>query len=286
MKKKALGRGLGALIGKTTAPVAAVAGVNEKYRDCPIGDIRPNRRQPRKVFDDLAMTELAESIKENGIIEPLVARKTDDGLELIAGERRWRAGKIAGLTEVPVVIVDATDEQSFELAIVENVQREDLNAVEEAEAYRTLMGFGLTQDEVAKKVGKERATVANYLRLLKLPDEIKAEVAAGVISMGHARAILSVEGHARRRELCRKIIKNGLSVRETEALASKGVGGTGAAKNVQRAAIHIKPLEDELRRAFGTKVVVREKAGRGKVEIEFYSAEERERIIDMLRTVS
>jgi ParB family chromosome partitioning protein len=277
-KKKVLGRGLGALIDG--------AGVEKtSFRTCPVGEIRPSRRQPRKGFEAGALAELSDSIKEKGIIEPLIVRGNSPGFELIAGERRWRAAKLAGLAEVPVIVVDATDEESLELAIIENIQREDLNAVEEAEAFRTLMGFGLSQEQVAKKVGKDRATVANYLRLLKLPADVRAELEKGNLSMGHARAILSLTGHAGQRELARRVIKRGLSVRETEKLAARGAlpstrrkGGAGSR--------HIKPLEEELRRAFGTKVSVKDKGGRGSIEIEFYSAEERERIIELLRSAT
>jgi ParB family chromosome partitioning protein len=184
---------------------------------------------------------------------------------------------------VPVIVVDATDEESLELAIVENIHREDLNAIEEAEAYRTLLGFGLSQEEVARKVGKERATVSNYLRLLNLPPEVKEEIIKGKLTMGHARAILSLPGHAAQRELCRKVIKRGLSVRETELLAARGsspFAGTG------KRTLHLKSVEEELRRAFATKVYVKERSGKGKIEIEFYSPEERERIIELLRSIS
>ena len=196
---------------------------------------------------------------------------------------------MAGLTEVPVVVIEANDEQSLELAIIENIQREDLNAIEEAEAYRSLMGFGLTQEEVAVKVGKERATVANYLRLLKLPHEIREELVKGSIAMGHARALLSVEGHVAQTELCRQIITKGLSVREAESLANsasgKGVSARsgrskGAGKAVQD------PVSDELRAIFGTKVLLKDIRGRGRIEISYFSADERERIIDLIRSIS
>jgi ParB family chromosome partitioning protein len=219
-KKKVLGRGLDALISNVEAP-------KSRYQLCPVDDITPNRRQPRK---------------------RLIVRGGSGSFELVVGERRLRASKIAGLKEVPVIVVDATDEESLELAIVENIHREDLNAIEEAEAYRTLLGFGLSQEEVARKVGKERATVSNYLRLLNLPPEVKEEIIKGKLTMGHARAILSLPGHAAQRELCRKVIKRGLSVRETELLATRGsspFAGTG------KRTLHLKSVEEELRRAFG-----------------------------------
>lgn len=281
-KKKVLGRGLGALMGDAAMPVE-VPRPTEKYFVCPIMEISPNKTQPRKSFDEASLKELSDSIREKGVIEPLIVRRSIDGYELVAGERRWRASRMAGLEEVPAVIIEATDEESLELAIIENIQREDLNAVEEAEAYRSLMGFGLSQEEVAKKVGKDRATVANYLRLLKLPPEVKAEIVKGSITMGHARALLSIEGHAAQTELCRTIIAKGLSVREAEALVNRS--GKPPGKAAGRDAYQ-SPIEDELRGIFGTKVSFKEKKGRGSVEISFYSADERERIIDLLRSIA
>lgn len=285
-KKKVLGRGLGALIGEASAerqvPAAATA-VNEKFFLCPTDDISPNKSQPRKHFDEKALSELCDSIKEKGIIEPLVVRRAPGGYELIAGERRWRASRMAGLAQVPVVVIEANEEESLELAIIENIQREGLNPVEEADSYRAIMAFGLTQDDVAKKVGKDRATVANYLRLLKLPHEVREEIVKGNITMGHARALLSIEGHAAQAELCRQIITKGLSVREAEALSSS----TGKSKSKQpKPGETIKnPIEDELRGIFGTKVALKDRKGKGRVEISYFSVEERERILDMLRSV-
>ncbi len=284
-KKKVLGRGISALLGDSyPMPERAGGKSSEKegfIKHCPIGDISPSSVQPRKRFDDKALRDLTESIKEKGIIEPLVTRRVSGGLELIAGERRLRAAKLAGLKEVPVVIREASDEECLLLAIIENIQREDLNPIEEAEGYKNLIGFGLSQDEVAKKVGKERATVANYLRLLKLPPEVKDELVKGSITMGHARAILSVEGHAAQAELCRRIISKGLSVREAEAFGGKTVGKK--TKAAQKKASD--PLEDELRMLFGTKVAVNDRRGKGKIEVFYFSADERERIIEMLRAV-
>lgn len=288
--KRVLGRGLGALInsGERAAPAPAAplpdAVPGRKYMLCAVGDISPNATQPRKSFDEAALRELSDSIREKGVIEPLIVRRSSGGLELIAGERRWRASKMAGLASVPVVVIDATDEQSLELAIIENIQREDLNAIEEAEAYRGLADkFNLSQEEVAKKVGKERATVANYMRLLKLPHEVRDELVKGTISMGHARAILSVEGHSAQTELCRRVITKGLSVREAEALARKGPGSahksTGAAP-----APEYPEIERELREIFGTRISLKDKRGKGKVEISYFSADERERILDLLRS--
>ncbi|MFQ5464384.1 MAG: ParB/RepB/Spo0J family partition protein [Thermodesulfobacteriota bacterium] len=296
-KKKVLGRGLGALIGSpgpATAGGAASGGAKEpeaagRFFLCPLGEIAPGAGQPRKRFDERALTELAGSIRANGVIEPLIVRRVGGSFELIAGERRLRAAGMAGLAEVPVVVTDATDEESLEFAIIENIQREDLNAIEEAEAYRSLMDFGLSQEEVARRVGKDRTTVANYLRLLKLPLEIKEEIVGGVITMGHARAILSLDGRAAQTELCRRVISRGLSVRETERLAGERAAKAGSGGKRQAAAAldpDLASVEAELRDIFGTRVTLKERGGKGKIEISFYSAEERERVIDIIRSLA
>lgn len=280
-RKKVLGRGLGALIGDAAMP--EIQGhAKDKYLLCPIMDISPNKSQPRKTFKEEALKELSDSIKEKGVIEPLIVRKTIGGFELVAGERRWRASRMAGLSEVPVVVIEATDEQALELAIIENIQRQDLNAIEEAEAYKSLLGFGLTQEEVARRVGKERATVANYLRLLKLPPEVKDEIVKGTLSMGHARALLSIEGHSAQTELCRLIITKGLSVRQAEAAVNNG---PEASKVKPKRHTAPDPLEDELRTIFSTKVSLKDRRGKGRIEIDYFSADERERIIDLLRSI-
>lgn len=283
-KKKVLGRGLGALIGEVQRPQEAQQ--KEKYFQCPIEDISPNRTQPRKRFEETALKELSDSIREKGVIEPLIVRKDPTGgYELIAGERRWRASRMAGLAQVPVVVIEATDSDSLELAIIENIQRADLNAIEEAEAYRSLMNaFNLSQDEVAKRVGKERATVANYLRLLKLQPEVKEELIKGSITMGHARALLAIESHSAQTSLLRAIITGGLSVREAEALASAGAAATEKRPKKEMRSAH-SPLEDELRTIFGTKVALKDRKGKGRIEINYFSADERERILDMLRSI-
>lgn len=288
MKKKVLGRGLGALMGDD-----AVSSSDAPYMHCAIGKISANKDQPRKSFKEAPLKELAASIKEKGIIEPLIVRRVGSGFELIAGERRLRASKLAGLKEVPIVIMDATDRESLELAIIENVQREDLNPLEEAEAYGNLNELGLSQEEIAKCVGKERATVANYMRLLKLPIEVKQVLTDGGITMGHARAILSLSGAAKQRELLRKIVKKGLSVRATELIASldldesggKSKSASGGVKTSPRGNSNFEAIESDLRDIFSTKVLIKERSGKGRVEIEFYSSEERERIVDLLKSI-
>jgi ParB family chromosome partitioning protein len=288
IKKSVLGRGLGALIKESSeATSVATEGVpkGKRFFMCRVADITPNRYQPRKTFDEDSLQELSASIKEKGVIEPLIVKSELDGYELIAGERRLRASKMAGLAEVPVVALDVTDEESLELAIIENIQREDLNAIEEAKAYQTLMGFGFSQDEVAKKVGKKRATVSNYIRLLKLPMEVKKEIATGNITMGHARSLLSIESHAAQREILKRILSGDLSVRATEELvrgalsvaASGGSKGGGAA----RKSADLAAMEENLKKIFSTKVSIKERGSKGRFEIEYFSKEERERIIEL-----
>ncbi len=288
IKRKVLGRGLGALIKENVDSGARAE--SGRYFSCKIDDITPNRFQPRKSFDEIALEELTASIKEKGIIEPLVVRRDMDGFELIAGERRLRASKLAGLVEVPVVVIDVSDEESLEFAIVENIQREDLNAIDEAKAYHTLIGFGHSQEEVAKKVGKPRATIANYLRLLKLPMVVKKEISKGTISMGHAKALLSIASHAAQREILRKVLSGELSVRATETLAKKvlkgeGKGGASEKRDAAGRGDEFKAVEEGLRRIFSTKVTVKEKNKKGHITFEYYSTEERERLIELLMSL-
>ncbi len=276
-KRMALGRGLGALI--------QGAGEKEGYTHCLTEDIIPGKFQPRRHFDTIKLSELADSIKEKGILEPLLVKRRNNSYELVAGERRWRAAKVAGLRKVPVIVMDIADEEMLELAIVENIQREDLNALEEAEAYRNLQEtFSLSQEEVAKRIGKDRATVANYLRLLKLSYEVKEELLKGTISMGHARALLSLEDHVQQREVLKKIVGKGMSVRETELLVKRDKKITHHTKKPTNIAAYL-ALESELRSLFGTKVAIKGKKGKGKIEIEFYSDDELDRLLDILRSI-
>jgi len=273
--KTALGKGLGALL-----PDRA-----EEVINIDIDRIIPGDRQPRKVFKDTSLNELAISIRERGILQPIIVSRTGDGtFRIIAGERRWRAASIAGLTKVPAIIKDAASADSLEIALIENIQREDLTPIEMAEAFHRLMNdFALTQEELSAKVGKERATVANYLRLLKLPDEIKGFINAGSLSMGHARALLSIEGKARQIEAARSIIHKGLSVRESEALA-KRLSRQGRERPQSRSQKdpQIAALEDRLIRSLGTKVSIHHRGKRGKIEIEYYSLDELDRLLEVL----
>lgn len=274
--KTALGRGLEALIPER----------GEEVLQVDIDRVFPGEQQPRKVFKDNSLKELAASIKEKGVLQPIIVSRTGDGtFRLIAGERRWRAANLAGIKKIPAIVKNVASKDSLEIALIENIQREDLNPIETAGAFNRLMKeFNLTQEEMSDKVGKDRATVANYLRLLKLPEEIKTLINDGYLSMGHARAILGIDGRANQTEAARKIIKKGLSVREAEAL-SKKLSSPHSSRLTSHA--HKDPqiasLEDKLRKSLGTKVRVHHKGKKGgKIEIEYYSLDELDRLLEIL----
>jgi len=280
-KRVALGKGLGALIPEFE---------KEESRTllfCGIEEIVPNRSQPRKHFDESKLQELAESIREKGILEPLIVRRVDGGYELIVGERRWRAAQKAGLKEVPVLVKEIEGREALEFSLIENLQREDLNPIEEAEAFKRLIEeFNLSQGELATRIGKDRTTIANVLRLLKLPSEIRNHLLQNRITSGHARAILSLETKEKQKELCALIIQKGLSVREAEALAKRWsekpkrvVTPTKRGSDLES---QLSSLQDSLRRHLGTKVHITQKGKRGEIEIEYYSFEDLERIIEAI----
>jgi len=281
-KKMALGKGLGALI-----PDIETEQENKKeYFYCDTDLIRPNRFQPRRRFTDEDLAELAESIKSQGILQPLLVRQDETGYELITGERRLRAAKRAGLTQVPVLIKRVNDDKLLEMAIVENIQREDLNPIEEAEAYhRLITQLKLTQDQASARVGKSRSAVANFLRLRQLPDQIKAGITDGTLSMGHARALLGAETSTQQLAAWRSVVSKKLSVRETEALIRR----LKVEKKKPRASenrseqIHLSRLAEDLSRHFGTKIMIKKHGQKGKVEIEFYSNDDLDRLIHRLR---
>jgi ParB family chromosome partitioning protein len=281
-KRSALGKGLSALI--PDAPPDPRAGVLEVDIDL----LRPNAYQPRLSIDEARLEELARSIKSNGVIQPIVVHRIGTGYEIIAGERRWRAAQRAGLLRVPVIVRDvsnADSRQLLEMALVENVQREDLNPIEEGHAYRRLADeFDLTQDAIAATVGKDRSTVANMLRLLRLPDEIQHEVAEGRLSGGHARALLSIPDEASQRRVGREVVSRGLSVRETEALARKLAEPPRAAGPANEAApdVHTRAAEEKLKLRLGTRVRILRKGAGGRIEIEFTSEDELIRLFDAL----
>ncbi len=279
VKRPALGKGIGALL------TSATQEGRHKYFLCPVEDLQPHHQQPRKTFNDGKMAELVASVREKGVIQPLVVRQSGEYYQIIAGERRWRAAQKAGLKEVPVVIQDVSEDWALEMALIENIQREDLNPIEEADAYRNLMAnFDLSQEEVARRVGKERSTVANALRLLRLPGDIQQDVIEGRLSMGHARAMLTLEAKHALQEARNQVVKKQLSVRQTEALVKKLKAGKAAGPS-RSASIdpHLADLSGRLQRKLGTKVKIQVKAGGargGKIEIDFHSAEELERLLE------
>ena len=269
VKKGGLGRGLDALFNENSTENGGVINVS-------LNDIEPNREQPRKDFDEEALSELAESIAEHGLIQPIVVKPETNGrYSIIAGERRWRACRIAGLYEVPVVIKDADPQELMELALIENLQREDLNAVEEALGYRSLIdSFALTQEQVAKRVGKSRTAVTNALRLLNLTEEELQALRMGAITAGHARALLSVEDEAVRRQML-ELATNGSSVRELEKMATKAKKGKTSAKKVQAKPTFYSEVELSLKNELHRKVNITPTGdGKGKITIEFFSDEE------------
>jgi ParB family transcriptional regulator, chromosome partitioning protein len=272
--KTALGKGLESLLPLKTEDIVTID----------TDRIIPGEQQPRKVFKDAALKELAVSIKEKGVLQPIIVTRTGDGtFRIVAGERRWRAASLAGLKKIPAMIKDVASEESLEIALIENIQREDLNPIEMAEAFHRLMtDFRLTQEELAAKVAKERATVANYLRLLKLPEEIKRLVNDETLSMGHARAILSIEGKSGQIEAARKIIGKGLSVREAETLAKEWVSVVRKKTRPKERDPQIESIQERLIRHLGTKVRIYHRGNRGKIEIEYYSLDELDKLIEIL----
>jgi ParB family chromosome partitioning protein len=306
MAKPALGRGLGALLGgnpvltqPAPAPAAPVSqpvvpapapDLHERVQRVPLDRIRPCPLQPRKDFSAEALRELADSIREQGIVQPLIVRERGGQFELIAGERRWRAAQLLQLPEVPIIVRQADDRAVLELALIENLQRENLNAIEEAHGYEQLTGqFQLTQEEIAAKVGKSRAVVANALRLLKLPQVIQNFVREGRLSVGHAKVILGLSDEKKQNFAAERVIKQGLNVRQTEGLVAKLQGRDSRKLAIKPETVaapgadpHVANLEDRLREKFGTKVQLRYTKGKGAVEITFFSDEELERILQIL----
>jgi ParB family chromosome partitioning protein len=257
-----------------------------------INKVEPNRDQPRKKFDEDALLELSESIKQFGVLQPLLVQKREDYYEIIAGERRWRAAKQAGIKEVPVIIKQLTEQEIMEISLIENIQREDLNPIEEAQAYKRLLTeFNLKQDEVAERVSKSRTAVTNAMRLLKLDDRVQQMVIDEMLSTGHARALLGIENQEKQYETAQKIFDEKLSVRDTEKLVknlqNEKKEAPSAEKKIdpQMEAIY-KDLEEQMKRILGTKVAINPKNEKsGKLEIEYYSQDELDRIIDLLRTI-
>lgn len=284
MNRKALGKGINALIpnfGTEASAGTATAGMVELLID----EISPGETQPRKDFNDLKLRELENSIRENGVIQPIVVQKKGSGFEIICGERRWRASRKAGLKKIPAIIREASDTQSLQMALIENIHRQDLNPIEEAEAYKRLAHeFGLTQEVIAQRVGKNRATVANYLRLLKLSKGFQEDLITGRLSMGHARAMLALETEKEMEEVRRAVLKQNMNVRQLEFFirSKKNPAGVKPKEKVINKDIFIKDLEKEFQRHLGTKVEITQSKKGGKLVVFYYSNDDLNRIHDMI----
>ena len=279
-KRPALGRGLSALIPDAPSGVGTPTEID-------LDLLTPNAFQPRVQFDETRLDELAQSIRAHGVVQPILVRPRGRTYEIVAGERRWRAAQRAGLLRVPVVVRDVPDEKLLEVALIENVQRENLNPIDEAHAYRRLSDeFHLTQDDIAAAVGKDRSSVANYLRLLKLPEEVRSEVAREALSMGHARAILGLSDAEQQIKVAREVVDRGLSVRETEAAVRKLTSPRPERPAKEEAApqadVHTRHAEDKLRFSLGTRVRIVRKGAGGRIEIEFGSEDELNRLYEAL----
>jgi ParB family chromosome partitioning protein len=280
-KRPALGRGLSALIPDSLPQVPAPSG--DRGLDVDSDLLRPNQFQPRTAMDESKIEELARSIRAHGIIQPIVVRKVDKGYEIIAGERRWRASQRAGLLKVPVVVRDIPEDRLLAVALIENIQRENLNPIEEANAYRRLVDdYRLTQEQIADAVGKERSSVANFLRLLKLPQEVRTNLASGALTMGHARALLGLPDEAAQLLVARDVIAKNLSVRETEAIVKKASQPAPGEKPAVETDVHTRAAEERLRFALGTRVHIARKRKGGTIQIAFSSEEELNRIYEFL----
>lgn len=278
-KRPALGKGLSALIPDAPEPQLGPFEID-------IDLLTPNRFQPRAAIDDARLDDLARSIKSSGVIQPIIVSPSVSGYQIIAGERRWRAAQRAGLLRVPVVVRDLdtlTDRQRLEMALIENIQREDLNPLEEASAYQRLIDeFHLKQDDIAAVVGKDRSSVANYVRLLRLPEEVRAAIAAGTLSMGHARALLSLPDEARQRQTARDVIVRNLSVRETESLVKHATESQPSAAAPKPQDVHTRAAEDRLKLALGTRVQITRRGKGGTIQIAFTSEDELQRLYEYL----
>jgi ParB family chromosome partitioning protein len=280
--KSSLGKGLGAMFPDLLNDISA----RPSFIMCGIEELTPNRFQSRKEFSDQEQKRLVTSIKKNGIIQPIVVRRSGSAYEIIAGERRWRAAQEAGLKEVPIIVRDAEDSQAAELSLIENVQREGLNSLDEAEAYRTLMTkFGLSQEELSARVGKDRSTIANTIRLLKLPAEIKKALIDKTISSGHARALLMLDTPGEQIKVLNIILKKTLSVRETESLIQR-LKKKPAKKSAAKKDPVLRDLEKELSSLFMTAIQIRQQKNKGSIEIKFNTAEELHRLVTLLMNLT
>lgn len=280
-KKSALGKGLGALIPETNIEDKEKES-NNLIKEIDINKIIPNNDQPRKNFDEEKLSSLSESIKENGIIQPIVVVKEKEFYKIVAGERRWRAAKMAGIKKVPIIEKKLNDKEIMELSLIENLQREDLNPIEEAEAYKRLIEeFKLTQEAISVKVGKSRPVIANSLRLLNLDDKVKQYLIEGTISVGHGRLLLEISDKEKQYEAAKRIIDYSLNVRQTEKFIKEMLEKKENKKTSIKKDIYIKEVEDRLKNVLGTKVCISKGKKKGKIEIEYYSQEDLERLIEL-----
>ncbi|MEO0288983.1 MAG: ParB/RepB/Spo0J family partition protein [candidate division WOR-3 bacterium] len=271
--KKALGRGLESIIAGTE---------QREVRNIPITNIKPNPFQPRKIFKDEELKELAESIKENGVLQPITVRRVGDHYEIVTGERRFRACKLLGMKDIPAIVKDLSNDKMVEWALIENVQREDLNVVEEAEAYKELAEkFNLTHEEISKKVGKSRAHITNILRVLELEDSIKELLKENKISFGHAKVLLSIKEPLRRKHLAERAYREDLSVRDLEKLLSSGEDRP-IKTHEKKKSVHLKDIENKLSEKLSRKVVVKYKKGKGSISLEFYNDEDFRKLLGFL----
>lgn len=277
--KKGLGKGLGAILDSENI-LSETPGISELK----INDIEPNNEQPRKRFDQEKLQSLAESISQHGVVQPIIVKKKDKGYSIIAGERRWRAAKIAGLKSIPAIVKEISSREIMEIALIENIQREDLNPIEEAEAYQKLMDeHGLTQERLSKLVGKSRAAIANSVRLLSLSDKVKEMIIGDVLTPGHARTLITIADEEKQKKLADTIVEKNLNVRETERLINEQL----SQKKIKKAKktnkdVNILDIEEKLKSILGTKVDLQHKENKGKIIIEYYSNDEFERIIDII----
>jgi ParB family chromosome partitioning protein len=279
MVKRSLGKGLGALIDDEESD-------NGRVMELEINKIEPNSGQPRKYFNDDKLLQLSESIKQHGIVQPLIVKKENDTYKIVAGERRWRAARLAGLNKVPVIMKELSSKEVMEVALIENLQREDLNPIEEAEAFEKLLTeFNMTQEEIAQSVGKSRPAIANSIRLLTLQDNIKKCVINGELSSGHARALIPLEENDIQLKIADEIISKQLNVRDTEALVKRMLAKKMPKKSIKPAEGY-KEIEEKFREIFGTKVTIVNNKKKGKILIEYYSMEELERIIELVENMT
>ncbi len=277
MAKQVLGRGLSALISRQSVDK------KESVLELNVDDITPSRFQPRRDFAVDQLQELMSSIKEKGVVQPVIVRSRGNKYELVAGERRWRAVKELGMKTIPSITKDISDAEALEIALIENIQRQDLNPIEEAVAYeRLIKEFKLTQEKLSQQIGKDRASVANTIRLLKLPPKVKEEILQGRLSAGQARPLLSLKSPRQQEDLCKRIVKQGLSTREVEKIVQKKLSPVQFQPRRFKENAQLLKIEEKLRHLFGTQVHIQQKGNKGKIEIEFYSAEDLDRLIEII----